>query len=111
MAELGTGAAALLSSLADQFGRLRYGVPTSEKERLARTPGALPGAPRADADAEEADRYASGYLFGQTWPRLAPVLQPYIDRLKVSDVPLLGGSSPELQSYATQGVAMGRRGR
>lgn len=105
------GPANLLEGLADQFGRLRYGVPTSEKERLARTRGSLPGMPPVSESAEESDRYASGYLFGQTWPRLAPEIQSLIDRIKVSDLPLVGGSTPELQSYATQGVNAGRRAR
>ena len=88
----------------DLAGVLRYGVPTSEKERLA-VSRELPGAP-ADVSPEQgaAHRYASGYLFAQQHPTIAPIVQPLVDRLKVSDLPLFGGSSPELQAYASQGV-------
>lgn len=96
-----------LSSLADQTGRIRYGVPTSVKERLARM-RALPGAPEVTADAEEADRYAAGHLFGREHPMLSEKLQPLVSMLKTSDLPLLGGSSPELQSYADAGARAGR---
>jgi len=99
-----------LEDMLDQAGRLRYGVPTSEKERLARS-GELPGSPEADADAEEADRYAAGFLFSKKHPDLSAALQPLISRLKVSKTPLFGGSSPELQSYADFGSSMGRRTR
>lgn len=77
----------------DVLGRLRYGVPTSEKEPLARAQ-ALPGAPAANTAAgEEADRYS--------------YVQPLVSRLKVSDLPFFGGSSPELQSYADAGAQQG----
>jgi len=90
--------------LLDLAGTLRYGMPTSEKERLARS-RALPGAPK-DTSAEQApaDRYAAGYLFAQAHPTIAPMVQPYVDQLKTSSLPFLGGSSPELQAYASQGV-------
>lgn len=101
----------LLGDIPDQFGRLRYGVPTSEKERLART-GELPGSPAADTmDSSEADRYASGYLFGRTWPNLSRLIQPAVDTLKTSSLPLFGGESPEMQSYATAGGNAGRTSR
>ncbi len=88
---------------ADQLGRLRYGVPTSEKERLART-GELPGAPSPlTTGVEEQDRYASGFLSGQTWPNASELFQPLVDRVKTSDLPFFGGDSPELQSYASEG--------
>lgn len=99
-----------IRDILDQAGRLRYGVPTSEKERLARA-GALPGAPEPDEDAEEADRYASGYLFSAAHPTLSRVVQPLVSRLKVSDLPAFGGSSAELQSFADAGAAMARRGK
>ncbi len=98
-----------LSSAADQAGRMRYGVPTSEKERLAAS-GSLPGAPQdQSADQGAANRYASGYLFGQAHPTLAPMVQPAVDMLKTSDLPGIGGESPEAQSYASHGVAMSRQ--
>jgi hypothetical protein len=85
-------------------GTLRYGVSLDEKERLARE-GSLPGAPIDNtAEQEAADRYAAGYLFAQTWPRLAPVVMPIINALKTSDLPLLGGDDPSLQSQAQAGV-------
>lgn len=99
----------------DQLGRLRYGVPTSEKERLART-GELPGAPTYnptlsdEENMERADRYASGYLFGKARPQVSSFIQPLIDMLKTSDLPAFGGSSPELQSYASEGARRGRFG-
>lgn len=95
------------SDVADQAGRIRYGVPTSEKERLART-GSLPGAP-SGADAETADRYAAGYLTTRQHPSLYPAIAPYIDATKTSapaDIlgALLGGDTPTVQSYATSGM-------
>jgi len=89
------------------LGKLRYGMSTGDKEVLA-AGRVLPGAP-VDNSAEQAkaNRYASGYLFGQQWPRLAPAIQPLVDRIKTSDLPFLGGESPELQSYATQGMNVG----
>jgi hypothetical protein len=85
-------------------GTLRYGVSTAEKEKLARG-GALPGAPvDKTADQERADRYASGYLFATRWPRLSSAVMPLINALKTSDIPFLGGDSPEIQSYAQNGV-------
>lgn len=98
----------LLSAL----GNLRYGVPTAEKERLART-GELPGAPSYDPSLPDeenmarADRHAAGYLFGKAHPTLAPMVQPFVNRIKTSDLPLLGGSSPKEQSFAQQGVNIG----
>ncbi len=73
-----------LYDLADQFGRLRYGVPTSEKERMA-VSGEVPGAQPIqynDRDVARENRRAAAYLFGKTWPRLAPVIQPAINRFK-----------------------------
>lgn len=89
-------------------GALRYGVSTAEKERLARE-GSLPGAPvDHSADQTKADRYAAGFLFGQNWPRLSEAVQPVVDRIKTSDLPFFGGSTPEEQSYASAGAAQGR---
>lgn len=85
-------------------GRLRYGVPTSRKEALA-SARALPGAPKDDsADQDVANRYAAGYMFAQQHPHLAPLVQPFVDAIKTSDLPLIGGASPELQSYAVEGM-------
>lgn len=95
-------------NVADQFGRIRYGVPTSEKERLARE-GNLPGAPDPAQGVEEADRYASGFLSGQTWPAASDIIQPLVDRVKTSDLPFFGGDDPELQSYASEGSRRGSR--
>ena len=85
-------------------GSLRYGVSTAEKEKLARQ-GLLPGAP-ADTTAgqERADRSASGYLFPSPWPRLAKTVMPAISALKTSGIPFFGGESPDLQSYAQEGM-------
>jgi hypothetical protein len=88
---------------ADELGRLRYGVPTSEKERLALTQS-LPGAPVPDADAAEAERYASGYLFAREHPVLSEVAQPVVDRIRTG----WAGDSPELQSWATAGASAAR---
>ena len=92
----------------DWFGNLRYGMPTSQKEVLAIS-GALPGAPQ-DMTAEQtiANRYASGYLFGREHPTLASMVQPFVDMVKTSDLPFFGGSTPEEQSYASEGVRRGR---
>jgi hypothetical protein len=91
----------------DLLGQLRYGMPTSEKEALA-AKGSLLGAPvGASAEQDRGNRYAAGYPFGKQSPRLAPTVQGRVDRIKTSDLPLLGGSSPELQSYASEGVARG----
>lgn len=96
-----------LNFLLDQAGRIRYGVPTSEKEALARS-GSLPGAPEDfSAGQEKADRYASGFLFGQEHPYISQMVQPLVNRIKTSDLPFLGGSSPELQSYASEGARRG----
>ncbi len=96
-----------MAGLADLLGVLRYGVPTDEKEQLARM-GSLPGAPvDRTADQAAADRYASGYLFGKTHPVIAPAVQPFVNRLKTSDLPFFGGSTPELQSQAQAGVNTG----
>lgn len=91
----------------DIIGSLRYGVPTSQKETLARQ-GSLPGAPEdKTAEQKAADRYAAGFLFALQHPGIASTVQPIVDRLKTSDLPLFGGSSPELQSYASEGVTRG----
>jgi hypothetical protein len=93
-----------IRSGADVFGQLRYGVPTSEKERIALT-GALPGAPAANkADPAEAERYASGYLFQKEHPVLASTVQPMVDRVRLAWF----GDSPELQSYAHAGANAAR---
>jgi hypothetical protein len=106
---------ASLRDLLDLAGTLRYGIPTSQKEIIARQQ-LLPGAPPANTETgEEADRYSAGYLFGLQHPELAEWVQPAVSRLKTSDVPFFGGSSPELRSYADaasqQRIAAGRRGQ
>lgn len=89
-----------LSDTLDVFGRLRYGVPTSEKEAIA-IRGDLPGAPvDHTADQDAANRYASGFLFAQEHPTLAPMVMPFVDRVRTG----LFGDSPEMQSYATAGM-------
>ena len=86
----------------DVLGQLRYGVPTSEKEALAAS-GELPGAPvDRTADQERANRYASGYLFAQQHPTLAPATLPM-----VNFVHGLFGDDPALQSQATAGMNRG----
>ena len=102
-----TGAKQAAEKFGDVAGTMRYGVGTAEKERLA-VSGALPGAPLdQSADQDVANRYAAGYLFGQQYPNLAPAVQPYVDRIKTSDLPFFGGESPEVQSWASHGVSMG----
>ena len=100
-----------LRDLLDLAGVIRYGVPTAEKERMA-IESTLPGAPQ-DFSAEQtaANRYAAGYLFGQQHPEIAETVQPWVDLIKVSDLPLLGGSTPEEQSYASEGVRRALMGR
>lgn len=94
-----------IRDLFDLAGVIRYGVPTAEKERLAIS-GALPGAPEdRSPEQDAANRYAAGYLFAKQHPRLASWIQPAVDVIKTSDLPFLGGSSPELQSYASEGSA------
>lgn len=100
-----------LDDVFDLAGYLRYGMPTSEKEALALR-GDLPGAPpAASADAEEAQRYAAGYLFGKAHPTIAPVVQPFVDALKNTGIPGMGKvpfiteGRPELQDYAGRGLA------
>lgn len=84
-------------------GALRYGVPTAEKERLARQ-RSLPGAPLdLTADQAAADRYAAAYLFGLEWPRLSKAVEPALTGFKV-----LTGTDPILQSYATAGLSQAR---
>lgn len=96
-----------MGSPLDYFGVLRYGVPTSEKEKLARE-GNLPGAPKdTSEDQAAADRFAAGFLFGFRYPSLAEQLLPTINALKTSDLPFFGGDSPELQSFASQGMQQG----
>jgi hypothetical protein len=96
-----------LGELLAMAGNLRYGVGTDEKERLAIS-RALPGAPRdTSADQDAANRYASGYLFGLNHPTIAAAVQPFVSQLKTSDLPLFGGSTPELQSQADSGVQQG----
>ncbi len=81
------------SWLVDQAGRIRYGMPTTEKEKLARS-GLLPGSPKTD-DADVLDRYASGMLAARTW---GGGVQPIADRLH-----LAGLDDPDVQSWATTG--------
>ena len=96
-----------LSKLMDLPGYLRYGVPTSEKERLA-VSGELPGAPEdPSASQDVSNRYAAGYLFGREHPTVSRAVQPLVDMVKTSDLPFVGGSDPELQSWASQGVRSG----
>jgi len=93
-----------IGEILDATGYLRYGVPVARKEALAASQS-LPGAPVDQTEnLDAANRYASGYLFAQAHPHLAPVVQPLIDMLKTSDLPFFGGSSPTLQSYATAGM-------
>lgn len=88
-------------------GAVRYGVSTAEKERLARE-RTLPGAPEDRSENQEAaDRFAAGFLFGFHYPQIAPYIQTLVNRVKTSDLPVFGGSSPELQSHAVHGMEMG----
>lgn len=94
--------------LFDLVGSIRYGAPTSEKERLAIS-GSLPGAPEdRTAEQDAANRYAAGYLFAKEHPRFSRLVQPLVDAVKTSDLPWVGGSTPELQSYASHGATRAR---
>ena len=98
-------------SFLGKLGKLRYGVSTEDKERLAIS-GGLPGAPQDNsAGQEKSNRYASGFLFAKQNPTIASLVQPLVNRIKTSDLPFVGGSSPELQSYASQGVSRALSGR
>ncbi len=91
--------------LADPIGYLRYGMSTADKEVLARN-GSLPGAPVDKSEEQKvADRYAAGYLFTRQWPTLGPILQPVANMIDTDTgiINPFGGSSPELQSYASEG--------
>ena len=107
---------ASLRDLLDFAGTLRYGVPTSEKEILARQQ-ILPGAPPANTETgEEADRFTPRATSSRSSIQSSPRWrQPAVSRLKTSDLPFFGGSSAELQSYADQGtqqgIAAARRGQ
>lgn len=91
-------------SLLDFVGRLRYGMPTDQKEALAAS-GTLPGAPvDRSADQAAANRYASGYLFTKNHPTIAPMVMPLVSQLRTSTLPGFGGDSPELQSLAISGM-------
>jgi hypothetical protein len=88
-----------LRDLLDPLGELRYGVPTSEKERIA-VSRALPGAPEdPSAEQDVANRYAAGYLFAQQHPEIAPRLLPIVSTIKA-----LFGTDPDLQSWAHAGM-------
>lgn len=89
-----------MSDLLDLFGKLRYGRSTAEKEAIA-AKRALPGAPYdPSADQEIANRYASGYLFAENYPRLAPAVMPVVNMARTGWF----GDSPEVQSYANAGM-------
>jgi len=92
-----------LETLLDLLGKLRYGMPTSQKEAVA-LQGSLPGAPPVrGADAAEAQRYAAGYLHARQYPQASRLSVPLAALIRG-----LFGESPELQSYAAQGANMGR---
>lgn len=100
----------LLDALINLGGRVgsqvRYGMPLEDKERLALS-GQLPGAPEDPAMVEERQRHGAGYLFGQEWPRLSTAVMPAVNLVKGTDWWGLGGSSPELQSWANHGQTLG----
>lgn len=96
-----------IRDILDFAGNLRYGVPTSEKEVIARQQ-LLPGAPPANTETgEEADRYSAAYLFGLQHPDIAEAVMPAVAALKVSGVPFFGGSTEETQAYGDRGSQMG----
>jgi len=97
--------------------KLRYGVSSAEKGRLASAHTLE--SPGATSTPDQAERYAAGYLFAKQWPNLAAAGgQAAADRLHFGPVeqmrrglkmvPGLGelivdADSPELQSFATTG--------
>ncbi len=91
------------SKLADQLGRLRYGVPTSEKEAFARQEMA-PMIGDESEDLANSDRAAAGYMFAEQWPRVQEAVQPWVDRARIG----WGGDTPEEQSYATYGANLAK---
>lgn len=93
-----------LDELLSLLGVLRYGVPTEKKEAMALS-RSLPGAPAVvGSDAPEAQRFASGFLHGKTWPQASQHTVPAAMFLRA----LLLNESPELQSFAQQGANIGR---
>lgn len=84
-------------------GPLRYGMTQNQVGINARNPNSPAGAYANDPNPDVTDRYGAGYQFGNTWPNLAPALMPLVNRIRAA----YGGDSPEIQSYANEGVNAG----
>jgi hypothetical protein len=84
----------------DPLYRLRYGVTSADKARLAAS-GAVPGAQPvgSEQDIEREDRRASAYLFAREHPGVAGVVQPIVDDLRLRAF----GDSPQVVAVAQQG--------
>ena len=93
-------------AVADPLGRLRYGVPTSEKEAFAREAMSSKIGDFSEGQAPS-DRAASGYLFERAYPELQKRAQPWIDAARIGWF----GDTPEEQSYASYGANLSRLGR
>jgi hypothetical protein len=87
--------------------RLRYGVPAAEKYRLA-VSGEIPGGrvPHSDAEVEEEERRAAGFLFGAKWPTLAEPGTRFANALRFWEDPRMHEIALEA---ARQGAASKRR--
>lgn len=81
---------AAIQFLNDMGGRIRYGVPTSEKEAMAisgQIPGHDPRNAKTGVGHEIEQRRAAAYLFGKNYPNLGPEWQSLIDRMRSGDDP------------------------
>jgi hypothetical protein len=96
---------AVIQWLNDQGGRVRYGVPTSEKEAMAirgEIPGHVPANDNTMLGQDIEQRRAAAYLFGKTWPWLGPNWQPYIDKFRSGE-----GDDPRVISVAQSASEQG----
>lgn len=85
---------------------IRYGMTGPQKDALAY--GAkLPGAPSYTQNPAAADRYASGYLFGQQWPSIA---EPVTGAIGAGRYKFGPDVDPALQAAGNAGAAAGVAG-
>lgn len=88
----------------EELGYLaRYGVTSGEKFQRMNS-GEIPGVPAYAGERHEPfrERAASAYLFGNRWPRLAPVVQPAVNFLRSGEE-----NGEDLQQLATEQVRRG----
>jgi hypothetical protein len=94
----------LIQWLNDLGGRIRYGVPTAEKEAMAmrgEIPGHDPANMKTGTGMEAEQRRAAAYLFGKNYPNLGPNWQPIIDRV------LRSGDDPKVLAVTQTAVEQG----